>query len=166
MQRIAERSRWVIGVLAVPLILGGVLAMAVAMALLTGSGAYEPPQLVSAGSLLNYKPGVPFYVYEERVWVVRLPETDEMLALYDVDPLSNCAVPYRPDYTYLGRSGWFRDACRGSTYDLAGRCFGGPCEQGLSRFRVFLQVTEVIVDLKDLRAGPPRDTSLTPITRE
>jgi hypothetical protein len=99
------------------------------------------------------------------VWVVRTPE-DIMYALYDVDPLSNCATPWWPELEHMGTKGWFKDACRGSLYDLEGNCFGGPCEVGLSRFEVVLNYSGVVVNLTDLRAGPARDDGAEPVTPE
>jgi hypothetical protein len=148
--------------LAVPIILGLVLVAGIAVSLL--SDGYKAPTLARAGFVSDFEPGAPELEETEGVWVVRLPETDEMLALSETDPLSNCTIGWRPDYHYLGRYGWFVDACRGSVYDLAGRCFGGPCVRGMSRFGVMLQASEVIVELTKLEAGPPRDEEAEPIT--
>jgi hypothetical protein len=42
---------------------------------------YEPPELVTAGTVSQYEPGEPKLFEAEKIWMVRLPETDEMLAL-------------------------------------------------------------------------------------
>ena len=48
--------------------------------------------------------------------IVRLDD-GELLALRDKDPHLGCAVPYRPDFVWDGRPGWFRNPCHGETFD-------------------------------------------------
>jgi hypothetical protein len=156
------RWLWALGLL-IPLSMGVFLIALVLMSLTKDT--YTPPKLVTAGTISQYERGVPKYFEAERVWVLRTPE-DIMMALYDIDPLSNCTTPWWQDLEHLGRKGWFQDACRGSFYDLEGQCFGGPCEVGLSRFEVTLNGREVVVNLTDLRAGPARDDSAEPVTPE
>jgi len=153
------RRLWAAGVL-IP-ITAGVFLVALIMLSFTRA-PWEPPELITANTLEAYTVGQPVYFEEERLWVVRTPE-NVMLALYDVDPLSSCTTPWWSDKEYMGRTGWFQDACRGSFYDLEGRCFGGPCEVGLSRLGVTLNGLTVVVNLTKLEPGPPRDDSLTPV---
>ena len=158
---LAPGWRWLYAVgLGVPLIAGGVLLVLVLMSFT--KSAYQPPHLLTARTVLDYHVGSPVYSEQERLWVVRLPD-DRMLALSDVDPLSNCSVPWRSDYEFMGKKGWFHEACFGSTYDLEGRCFGGPCMTGLSRFGVLLQNTEVIVNLDDISPGPAHQDAAIPL---
>lgn len=147
--------------IAIPLAMGVVLVALVLMSLTRE--AYEPPQLVTAGTLSQYAPGEPKLFEDEKVWMVRLPETDVMLALYGADPVYRCLVTWDPSYEFRGAVGWFRDSCRGSTYDLEGKCFQGPCDRGLGRFTVMLQQAEVIVNLTEMSAGPARDESAKPV---
>ncbi len=156
------RRLWAFG-LGVPIIAGIVLVLLVLMSFTRSP--YQAPKLVSAGLVEQYKRGAPVYFEQERVWVVRLPD-DRMIALYDVNPESSCSTPWRSQYEFMGKTGWFHEACRGSSYDLEGRCFGGPCTVAMSHFGVLLQNTEVIVDLSDLKAGPPRDDNAVPLTPE
>jgi hypothetical protein len=123
---------------------------------------WEPDELLTANSIEAYEVGQPVYFEEERLWVLKTPE-QEMIALYDVDPLSSCTTPWWSEQEYMGKKGWFQDACRGSHYDLEGRCFGGPCEVGLSRLPVTLNGLTVVVNLTEQEPGPPRDDSLTPV---
>ena len=45
------------------------------------------------------------------------------------------------DFDFIGRSGWFVDACTGSAYDLTGRCVSEVCRGALlDRFGVHVQV--------------------------
>jgi hypothetical protein len=146
---------------AIPLLMGVVLVALVLMSFTRD--AYTPPELVTAGTVNQYEPGEPKLFEDEKIWMVRLPGNDVMLALYGADPVSRCLATWDPSYTFRGITGWFRDTCRGSSYDLEGRCFEGPCEAGLSRFKVTLQQADVIVSLTDLGPGPPRDDNAEPL---
>ena len=147
--------------IAIPLLMGVVLVALVLMSFTRD--AYEPPELVTAGTVHQYQPGEPKLFESEKIWMVRLPGTDQMLALYGADPVSHCLATWDPTWVFRGVTGWFRDTCRGSTYDLQGNCFDGPCTAGLSRFNVTLQQADVIVSLTDLEPGPPRDDSAEPL---
>ena len=147
--------------IAIPLMMGVVLLVLVLMSFTRSP--YKPPQLVTAGTVHQYQVGAPKLFESEKVWMVRLPETDTMMALYGGDPVSRCLATWDPAYVFRGTKGWFRDTCQGSTYDLAGNCFDGPCTHGLDRFKVILQQTDVIVSLTDFETGPPRDNSAKPI---
>lgn len=151
---------WRIG-LGVPLLLGTVLALLAAISWFTGSG-YKPPEQIDAGRAPDFAIGSRTYFKEERVWLVRLTD-GQFLALYDRDTESGCAVSFRAEYKFMGRTGWFRDACHGSVYDLTGRCFDGPCQRGLDRFTVDVRGDNVVVKLRELLAGPPRDPTAEPV---
>jgi hypothetical protein len=152
---------WAAG-LGFPLVLGVVMVIGILVSL--SRSQYEPPKLFSVGQTLHYKADSPVYFETERFWLVQRTNGDstEFIALSDVDPTSGCTVPWTPGYEFMGKKGWFRDACRGSTYDLEGRCFAGPCTRDLDRFGVFLQLTEVIVNFTDVTPGQPVDFSLQP----
>jgi len=147
--------------IAIPLLMGAVLVVLVLLSF-TRDG-YRPPELVTAGSISQYEPGEPKLFESEKIWMVRLPETDTMLALYGADPVSRCLATWDSTWAFRGVTGWFRDTCRGSTYDLQGHCFDGPCDRGLSRFAVTLQQADVIVSLSDLEPGAPRDDGAEPL---
>ncbi|HET9475866.1 MAG TPA: hypothetical protein VFP63_00085 [Dehalococcoidia bacterium] len=147
--------------IAIPLLMGVVLVILVLMSFTRD--AYEPPVLVTAGTIGQYEPGEPKLFEDEKIWMVRLPETDQMLALYGADPVSRCLATWDPTWELRGSLGWFRDTCQGSTYDLAGNCFDGPCDRGLSRFKVTLQQADVIVSLTELEPGAPRDDGAEPV---
>ena len=154
------RWMWAAGLI-IPLT-AGVFLLALIMLSFTRS-PWKPPELITANTLEAYTIGEPVYFEQERLWVVRTPD-DVMIALYDVDPLSSCTTPWWSGQEFMGKTGWFQDACRGSHYDLEGRCFGGPCEVGLSRLGVTLNGLTVVVNLTDLESGPVRDDSLTPVS--
>ena len=147
--------------IAIPLLMGVVLVVLVLMSFTRDP--YKPPVFVTAGTVGQYEPGEPKLFENEKIWMVRMPGTDEMLAIYGADPLSRCLATWDSTWQFRGSTGWFRDTCLGSTYDLAGNCFDGPCDRGLSRFKVTLQQADVIVSLTDLEPGPPRDDSAEPL---
>ncbi len=143
---------WRIG-LGVPLLAGVIVALGAAVSWLTGS-EYKPPEQLVAGRIDEFEVNSPKYFEEERIWVVRLDQ--EFLALYDRGSESGCPVPWRPALKFMGRTGWFRDACDGSLFDVTGRCLDGPCTEGLGRFGVQINGGEVVVDLRELKSGPGR----------
>ena len=91
---------------------------------------------------------------EGKVYLVRL-ESGEILALYRVDPHLGCTVPFRPDFKFMGSTGWFRNPCHGETYDLPGVCYFGPCPRGLDRYEVRVRDGDVEADFAHLIEGPP-----------
>lgn len=144
---------WRIG-LGMPLLLGVVLASGAAVSWLTGS-EYRPPEQLVAGRIDEFELNAPKLFEDERIWVVRLDQ--EFIALYDRGTASGCTVPWRPELEFMGRKGWFRDACDGSLFDVSGKCLDGPCQADLARFAVRTSDGgEVVVDLRQLHAGPAR----------
>jgi nitrite reductase/ring-hydroxylating ferredoxin subunit len=139
--------------LGVPLLLGLILAFAVAIAWLTGSG-YEPPAELEAGPAADFAIGEPKLFEEDDVWVVRLPE-GEFVALYDRGVESGCPLQWRREFEFMSRRGWFVDACTGSAYDLTGRCASEACNDAvLDRFAVQIEDGNVIVELDQVLRVP------------
>ena len=146
----------------VPLLLGAVLASAVAISWLTGT-EYERPKELEAGRADAYAIAAPKLFEEDDVWVVRLPE-DEFLALYDRGLESGCPLQWRREFDFMDRAGWFVDACTGSAYDLIGRCFSEACRGGpLDRFSVEVVGGEIVVDLRVLHRDLPTDLTSDPV---
>lgn len=162
MLRPGQKLRWLWGVgLGLPIMLGGVLVVGILISLFTGNH-YKPPERLDVGLETNYVVNAPKYFETERIWIVRLDETN-FEALYDRDPHSNCTVPWTPGLEFMGKRGWFHDACQGSLYDLLGRCYNGPCEVGLERFPAVVENGRVFAKLQELSRGPARDLSATPL---
>ncbi len=64
----------------------------------------------------------------------------------------------------MGKKGWFRDACSGSTYDLTGACFDGPCDYGLNTLDLRIDDNQhVIVDLRQGHHGILRTDNGDPV---
>jgi hypothetical protein len=160
----ARGWRWLMSMgLAVPL-LGG-FAIAIFALITFVSPSYHATRETNVGQESEYAIGAPIYFESERFWVVRLAP-GEVIALYDRDPITGCTVPWNPNLQVLGTSGWFRDACSDSTYDLAGNCFYGPCQIGLNRLAVTTDAStgELIVNQRDGGRGALRDDAAKPVT--
>ena len=84
--------------------------------------------------------------------IVRLDD-GELLALRDKDPHLGCAVPYRPDFVWDGRPGWFRNPCHGETFDMAGQRVFGPSPRGLDRIAIEVRDGAVYVDPHAITPG-------------
>ena len=144
--------------LGVPLLLGMILAFAVAISWLTGS-EYQPPEELEAGSADEYEVAAPKLFEEDDVWVVRLAN-GEFLALYDRGLERGCPLQWRREFDFLDRAGWFVDACTGSAYDATGRCFSEACRgRPLDRYSTTLEGGNVIVDLRVLHRDLPADAN-------
>ena len=97
----------------------------------------------------------PVHIFSLKAWLVKL-QSGEILALSHKDPRLGCTVPWRPDFTFMGMKGWFRNPCHSQTYDLTGACFDGPCIRGLDRYetRIVNGDIEVHVGPGTLILGP------------
>ena len=81
--------------------------------------------------LLNLEPGV-------------TPNGEEtpggLLALWRKCTHLGCTVPWRSDFNFLGRTGWFRCPCHGSTYTKEGGILvAGPAPRPLDLFAIEIQ---------------------------
>lgn len=69
-----------------------------------------------------------------------------LLALWQKCPHLGCTVPYRSDFNFLGRTGWFRCPCHGSTYTKEGGILvAGPAPRPMDRFAIEVQEDNSIV---------------------
>jgi cytochrome b6-f complex iron-sulfur subunit len=116
----------------------------------------------------------PVVIPEGRFFLVNLPagvtpngeETPGgLLALWQKCPHLGCSVPWRSDFTFLGRTGWFRCPCHGSTYTREGGVLVfGPAPRPLDRFNIQVQEDgSIIVTTGVLSAakGSPDNPSFT-----
>ena len=85
-----------------------------------------PPGTVMSFAAIHGSSGRPAF------HLVRLDD-GEFLALLDRDPHLGDPVPYRPDFVFDGRTGWFRNPLHGKTFDMAGYRVFGPSPRGLDR---------------------------------
>jgi len=91
----------------------------------------------------------PVRIVEGRFWLVNLPagvtpngETTPggLLAMWQKCPHLGCTVPWRADFEFQGRKGWFRCPCHGSTYTREGGILvAGPAPRPLDVFPIEIQ---------------------------
>jgi hypothetical protein len=145
----------------VPLLAGAAIALGAGVSLL--SSGYERPDTIEAGRVEEYAVGAPKLFEDDDVWVVRLAE-GVFLALYDRALESGCPLQWRREFEFMGRTGWFVDACNGAAYDLTGRCYSDICRGALlDRFVVDVESGNVVVDLRELIRAPAPDLEAEPV---
>ncbi len=93
--------------------------------------------------------GDPLRIVEGRFWLVNLeagktPNGEDtpggVLALWQKCPHLGCTVPWRPDFEFQARKGWFRCPCHGSTYTREGGVIVfGPAPRPLDVFPLEVQ---------------------------
>jgi len=119
------------------------------------------------------KPGDdPVRIPEGRFFLVNLepgvtPHGEEteggLLALWQKCPHLGCTVPWRPDFTFQGRTGWFRCPCHGSTFTKEGGILVfGPSSRPMDRFEIDPQPDGSIVvnvGLSVVEKGSPDNPS-------
>lgn len=152
---------------AIAIVLVGILAFA-AVALVTATPqnvSHETfgPHWITTVRANDLAPNEPMHNTEGRFWLVKL-NGGTILALSHKDPRLGCTVPWRPDFTFMGMKGWFRNPCHSQTYDLTGACYDGPCIRGLDRYetRIVDGKIQVHVGASTLIEGPPVNTSIKP----
>ena len=63
-----------------------------------------------------------------------------LLALWQRCPHLGCTVPWRSDFSFRGRTGWFRCPCHGSTYTREGGVLVfGPAPRSMDRYKIEVQ---------------------------
>lgn len=69
-----------------------------------------------------------------------------LLALWRKCPHLGCTIPWRPDFVFQGRKGWFRCPCHGSTYTKEGGIIvAGPAPRPMDVFPLEVQQDRSIV---------------------
>jgi len=160
-----ERRRWWQRLSALPVaagIGGVVIVVAAGLEILSGGGLNGDTQeeamedsssgFVDAGDIRALAIGRPVRFEEYGFWLVRL-EPKKVVALVDDDThprfsADECSVVWREDVLFLGRYGWFRGSCSGSNFDHHGNLVSGPSPLSLYRFKVTLEGSDVIVDVR------------------
>lgn len=148
--------------LGVPIVLGIVMVLTLALFFALGSG-FRDPERVDVGGVDDYEIGKPIYFEVDKFWVVRLSD-DEFLAMYDKDPHSGCQALWYVNEEFMGTKGWFTEPCLDMHYDYAGNCFGDECRRGLDRFPISIEDDgQILMDISKLAAGPAYDPEATPL---
>jgi Rieske Fe-S protein len=122
-----------------------------------------PLNVVNGGQIDDLELRTPTLVQEEGlpvIWLVRLDET-RVIALIGVDTARGCTVPWRPSTTFDGQTGWFRDPCTGSVYDIEGNCYYGPCPRGLDRYPVEMRGQRINIQASEAQIIKGRNGKVT-----
>ena len=110
----------------------------------------------------------PVRIVEGRFWLVNLPAgvtpngeqtSGGLLAMWQKCPHLGCTVPWRADFEFQGRKGWFRCPCHGSTYTREGGVLvAGPAPRPLDVFPLEVKEDLSIVvqtgEAKAVKGGP------------
>ncbi len=140
---------------------GGKITVPVAKDLIPKPG--EDPKYITMGKffLVNLEAGV-------------TPNGEEspggLLALFKKCPHLGCSVPWRPEFEFAGRKGWFRCPCHGSTYTKEGGIIvAGPAPRPMDRFEITVKEDgnlEVIAGtlgaIKGVKENPERTVPYPP----
>lgn len=110
--------------------------IAATVAFLTPQSKAEAGLVVEIGDIAGLPMREPVYFAEGNFYVVRLAESS-VVALSAVDGHSrHCTIAWIPTFVFQGSTGWFRDPCGGSTYDLAGNRVYGPSPSDMASYKV------------------------------
>jgi cytochrome b6-f complex iron-sulfur subunit len=104
------------------------------------------------GYIVNLKPG------EGGFQSVPGSAKGGILALYQKCPHLGCTVPWRPDFSFEGSTGWFRCPCHGSTYTKGGVRVFGPAPRSMDTFDVTVNADgSLTVNTGKITPGTPFD---------
>ena len=131
-----------------------VLALIVALSFAWPSGSkVDQVSWFSAGRASDFAVNEPVRFPEHRFWLVKLGD-DQFIALLTRSPYRGCTVPWRPDFEFMGKKGWFRDPCHNDTFSIDGSHVFGPAPRGMDRFPVRIEAGIVRVNVKTVVEGP------------
>jgi Rieske Fe-S protein len=138
-------------VLALPLAAVAFVVTVVAFAWPSGAGS---PRWVDAGTVDALTVNEPVRNTQGRFWLVTL-ESGEIRAFSERSTHLGCIVPWRPDFEFGDRRGFFRDPCSGSTWNIDGTLVFGPAPRDLDRFPVRVRDGRLQVNTRQAIPGPP-----------
>ena len=123
---------------------------------ITGFGA---PVDVTASKIPA--PGAdPVHITKGRFWLVNIPagvadSPGGLLALYQKCPHLGCTVPWRADFDFGGKKGWFRCPCHGSTFTKDGGVLvSGPSSRNMDTMAIaFKPNGDITVQTGQIKGG-------------
>ncbi len=87
-----------------------------------------------------------------RAWIVHL-ESGELIALSSRSTHLGCSVPWRADFEFSGVTGWFRDPCSGTTWDITGNKAFGPAPRDMDQYVIDAGGGKVRIDTTRVLCG-------------
>ena len=120
---------------------------------------FGAPVDLGAGDLPS--PGAdPVRVIEGRLWLENLAKGEGgspggLLALYQKCPHLGCTVPWRADFEFAGKKGWFRCPCHASTFTKEGGILvSGPSPRSLDTMAIEVKPAGgIVVHTGQIRKG-------------
>jgi len=130
---------------------------------ITGFGS-----VIAAGGVEEFPPGTKTEVNEGKFWLVNLTEEQGgpgFLALWWKCPHLGCTVPWRDNFSFVdpatgvGKQGWFRCPCHGSTYNDAGVRVFGPAPRSMDRMEITIEDGRISVNTGSISRGTEDNAS-------
>lgn len=138
-----RRAQTPSGVIAAGLLLmAGIAGTAVLAFVLSPEGGTRPFSPVPLADLTANEPS---YAERENLFLVELDDGG-VLALSAVSTHLGCTIDWLPDHVQSGVTGWFRDPCSGSNFDLSGIVHSGPAPRGMDRYPTEVRGGDVVVE--------------------
>ena len=135
-------------------LLACISAVLVAIAFSWPADPVEPNyEWLSLTNATNLPINQPVLIKNRRLYLVRL-ENNDVLALSRRSTHLGCTVPWRSDFEFHGRKGWFRDPCSGSTWAVDGSVAFGPAARDMDWYPVATVRGDVIVDVRNKLCAP------------
>jgi cytochrome b6-f complex iron-sulfur subunit len=102
----------------------------------------------------------PVHIAEGRCWLENIPAGEAespggLLALYQKCPHLGCTVPWRADFDFGGKKGWFRCPCHGSTFTKEGGILvSGPSSRNMDTMAItFKPSGDITVQTGQIKGG-------------
>jgi cytochrome b6-f complex iron-sulfur subunit len=146
---------------------GGIAALTAAIAGGLGLDFLWPRKVKGFGAPVDVAAGDvppagsdPVRVAEGRFWLMHLAEGEGgssggLLALYQKCPHLGCTVPWRGDFEFAGRKGWFRCPCHASTFTRGGGVLvSGPSPRSMDTMAIEVKPTgDIVVQSGQIQKG-------------
>jgi cytochrome b6-f complex iron-sulfur subunit len=145
---------------------GSIAAVAAAIVGGWGIDFLWPKKLTGFGAAIDVKaskipaPGSdPIHVAEGRFWLMNVASEGEspggLLAFYQKCPHLGCTVPWRADFDFGGKKGWFRCPCHGSTFTKEGGILvAGPSSRNMDTMAITVKPTgDITVETGQVKQG-------------
>ncbi len=124
-----------------------------------GVKGFGSPVDVVAGDI-PARGGDPVRFAEGRFWLMHLADGEGgssggLVALYQKCPHLGCTVPWRGDFEFAGKKGWFRCPCHASTFTREGGVLvSGPSPRSMDTMAIEVKPNgDIVVQTGQIRKG-------------
>lgn len=111
-------------------------------------------RIVDGGRLADLTIGQPEQLVVPELPLIYLVRLDEknVIALIAKDTFRGCTTPWRPNFSFEGKTGWFIDPCSSyARYDIEGNCGRGFCPRGLDQYPVEIRGNYIRINANPAR---------------